>query len=167
MMNDFPVPPFFQGYISLTGDDTIVGLLLENGKEMLDVFENLPESKWLYRYDSGKWSVKELLQHITDTERVMAYRALRFSRNDKTPLPGFEQDDYVNALKIDHLDRPAMIEEWRSVREASITFFRNLDPGLLSREGTASGNKLNVELLGRIIVGHTRHHLKILREKYL
>ena len=81
-MSDFPVPPFYIGYINLAGSGNIEHLLLENRKEILEFFENLPEAKWLYRYDSGKWSVKEVLQHITDTERVMAYRALRFSRND-------------------------------------------------------------------------------------
>jgi hypothetical protein len=166
-MSEYPVPPFYKGYISLTGDGSLVELLQKNRNEILGTFENLPESKWIYRYATGKWSIKELLQHMTDTERIMAYRALCFSRGDKTSLPGFEQDDYVNALKIEHLGREEMLEEWKSVRDASIIFFRNLDPELFLNEGVANGNHLNVELLGKIIVGHTRHHLKIIKEKYL
>ena len=151
----------------MAGEAGLKDLLLENRRETVDLFRNVQGSKWLYRYDTGKWNVKEVLQHITDTERIMAYRALRFSRGDKTELAGFEQDDYVKALKIDHLGENEMMEEWKTVRDASVTLFGNLHTSLLLNEGIANSNRINVEMLGRIIVGHTRHHLKILKEKYL
>ncbi len=166
-MGKLTVPGFYKGYISLIGEEDLNELLLKNRIETLELFENVPDNRWSYRYAAGKWNIRELLQHITDTERIMTYRALRFARKDKTELAGFEQDDYVNALKIGHLHPVDLIEEWKSVREATIIFFKNLDPSLLNCEGVASGNKLNAELLGKIIVGHTRHHLKILKEKYL
>ena len=166
MINNFPVLEFYKGYVDLAGDGDLVPLLEKNRDEMLTLFIEITDQKMGFRYEKGKWSVKEVIQHITDTERIMTYRALRISRGDQTPLPGFEQDDYVNALKIDHLGKKELINEWQSVREASLSFFRNIDPSLLTLEGTANGKKVNVELQGRIIVGHTRHHTKILKERY-
>ncbi len=167
MNKDFPVPEFFKGYLSFVEEEEVYKLLVKDLPVDLDFFHNIPEDKLDYRYAEGKWSVKEVLQHITDTERIMAYRALRFARADHTPLPGFEQDDYVRALKIDDLGKEEIIDEWESVRKASIILFRNFHPSLMAYEGTASDKRLNVELLGRIIIGHTRHHLHILNEKYL
>jgi hypothetical protein len=104
---------------------------------------------------------------MTYTERIMSYRALRISRSDKTPLAGFEQDDYVKALRIDHLAKNDMMAEWIAVRDSSVFLYMNMHPSLLASEGITNNNKVNVELLGKIIVGHTRHHLNIIREKYL
>ena len=167
MKRGFQIPEFFAGYIGLTANEELISLLEKNESETLELYTSIPDDKLNYRYASNKWSIKEVMQHITDTERIMAYRALRLSRGDQTPLPGFEQDDYVNNLKIDHLCKNDIIEEWKTVRTSTILLFRNLDPLLLDYEGIASGNKVNVELVGRIIAGHTRHHLIILRERYL
>ncbi|HLF33781.1 MAG TPA: DinB family protein [Cyclobacteriaceae bacterium] len=166
-MKKFTVPAFYQGYVKLATEENIVEGLENNEKEILDFFVRLAGEKFNYRYAPGKWTVREVLQHVTDNERILSYRALRISRGDKTPLAGYEQDDYVNALKINHLRNEDLIGEWRAVRHASKIQFRNMHPDLYEYEGFANNNNFNVEFLGRVIIGHARHHLEILKERYL
>lgn len=166
-MNMIPVPSFYQGYVSLVSEKNIPEGLENNRKEIFDLYKDLTPEKFNFRYAERKWSVREVLQHITDTERIMAYRALRISRGDQTPLAGFEQEDYVKALKIDHLGIEELLEEWKAVRQASLLLFKNMHPDLYNNVGVAFNFKLSVEIMGQVIIGHTRHHLKILRERYL
>ncbi|MBW8241526.1 DinB family protein [Muricauda oceani] len=159
--------PFYHTYIMALGN---VDLLeeLKNGKtELLSVLEEMPEDRLHYAYAEGKWSLAEALVHMLDTERIFQYRALCIARNDKTPLPGFDQDDYVpfsNAVNRSKMD---LIAEYKAVREATICLFDSFDDGALERIGIASGSKMSVRALGFIISGHQAHHVRVIRERYL
>jgi hypothetical protein len=132
----------------------------------LDIFGSYPESKWEYRYAVGKWNVKELLAHLCDTERIFAIRALRFARNDQTPLPGFTQDSYVKESPVIHRSVADLLEELTFIRKATIKLFENFTHEMLERKGTASGWPISVMALGFIIVGHEKHHQRIFLERY-
>jgi hypothetical protein len=135
--------------------------------EVLSSFRSLDPNQQLYRYAPGKWSVKEILGHITDTERIFAYRALRVARTDQTPLPSFDQDLYVRASEADRCDWGELLEEFKYVRRASALMFRHLPEAAWLRTGTASNAPISVRALAYIIIGHAAHHLDILRERYL
>lgn len=158
---------YYGRYISLVPDGPIVEQLGTQIAETLGVLRALPESRGEHRYEPGKWSIKELVGHLADGERVFSYRALRIGRGDETPLPGFEQDDYVRnggfgARKLGHL-----IDELETVRRATVLLFEGLDEAAMTRRGTASEFPVSVRALAYIIAGHERHHLKVLRERYL
>ena len=121
----------------------------------------------MHRYASGKWSIKEVVGHMCDTERIMAYRALRIARGDQTPLPGFEQDDYVRAAGFDSISMSDLTEEFRLIREATLPLLRGFDEQALERRGTANKVSISVLALAYIIAGHERHHVSILRSRYL
>jgi len=165
---DEEFPPYARMYIGLLPDD---GLLLKHLKDNFiatkELVLSLTEEKLSYRYAENKWTIKEILVHIIDDERIYAYRALCFARNDKTELPGFEQDDYTlysnaNARSIENI-----LEEYEAVRGATITLFNGLPDESLLRMGTANSNKATVRALAYHIAGHELHHLNIIKEKYL
>ncbi|KAA9038231.1 DinB family protein [Ginsengibacter hankyongi] len=155
-------------YISLLPDD---GLLLKHLKENFDKTKefifSLPEEKLTYRYAKDKWNIKEILVHIIDDERIYAYRALCFARNDKTELPGFEQDDYATFSNANNRSIENILNEYESVRNATITLFESFDKTALLREGVANKNKVTVRALGYHLAGHELHHINIIKEKYL
>ena len=126
-----------------------------------------PESDGDFRYAPGKWSLKDVLGHINDTERIMSYRALRIARADQTPMEGFEQDDYVRNAPFAQLSLSDLIEDYIAVRRATISLFRNLDEAAWTRRGVASKNEVTVRALAYVIAGHELHHRKIIEEKYL
>ena len=158
--------PYYDRYISLVSTDDIVGVMERQAPETMALFQS-NSSRAEFRYAPGKWSVKEMLGHINDTERVMAYRAMRVARGDKTPLSGFEQDDYIRDGNFGKRTLPDLIEEFLAVRQASISLFRHVDSETGSRLGVANGGAISVRALGYIIVGHELHHRNVLREKYL
>ena len=123
--------------------------------------------QWDLRYEPGKWSLKEVFIHIMDTERIFAYRALRFARHDQTPLPGFEQDDYIPYLEVSNRSGHSIIEEYESTRRATLSMFKNFSADMMLYNGTASGNSLTPLAIGFIIAGHEIHHLDIVKERYL
>jgi hypothetical protein len=129
-------------------------------------FRVVPETRGAHRYGPGKWSVKEVVLHLSDTERIMAYRALRVARGDRTPLPGFDETQYTPQSGADAQPLAALVTEWSEVRQATITLFRHLPPEAWSRRGTASGQPVSVRALAWIIAGHERHHLATLEERY-
>ncbi|MCB0655699.1 MAG: DinB family protein [Saprospiraceae bacterium] len=158
---------YFQRYIDLVPEDQIIGALIHGKHEIQELFHEIPDDRWDYRYAPEKWTLKESLIHLLDTERIMAYRALRIGRHDATPLPGFEQDDYipyVHALKRTPL---SIREEWEAVRDASIHIFMYFDPEDLVFIGNASNHAMSTRALGYILAGHARHHVKVIRTKYL
>ncbi len=161
-------PPYAAMYITLVPDD---GLLLQhfrkNFKTMKDLILSLPEEKLLYRYAEGKWTIKEILVHIIDDERIYAYRALRFARSDQTPLPGFEQDDYALHSGANERTISNILEEYEAVRSATITLFNSMDEKMLARTGVANENKSSVRALAFHLAGHELHHLNIIKERYL
>ncbi len=158
---------YYKGYIDLLGDISLLPALENGKKKFKDLIAVIPDSKLNYAYATEKWTVAEVLVHIIDTERIFQYRALRFSRLDATPLPGFEQDDYVLESYANQRTKEDILREFLIVREASINFFSLLSNDVLKRTGTASGLPWSVAALGLVISGHQRHHFNIIKERYL
>ena len=159
--------PFYQTYIMALGDVELIEELKNGRKVLLSLFEEIPEEKLNYAYAEGKWSLAEALVHIIDTERIFQYRALCIARNDKTPLPGFDQDNYVPFSNAANRSKVDLIEEYTAVRNATIALFNSFDDEAINRIGLASGSKMSVRALGFIISGHQAHHVRVLKERYL
>lgn len=161
-------PAYAGMYMDLLPDDGLVlKHLQENFRLTKEFILSLPEEKLLYSYAPGKWTIKEILVHIIDDERIYAYRALRFARNDKTKLPGFEQDDFARCSNANERELENIFEEYEAVRNSTITLFNGLDDSVLTNEGIADNNKATVRALAYHIAGHELHHLNIIKEKYL
>ena len=158
--------PYFETYISKVPDGDILDTLEEQTSETLDMLEAIPEDRQLFSYAPGKWTIKEVVGHIIDTERIFSYRLLRIARNDQTPLPGFEQDDFVAAADSNSRDWEDLLEEYESVRMSTLSLVRQIKPEWWSRMGNASGRNLTARAAAFIIAGHELHHLKILHEQY-
>jgi len=158
---------YYKKYIDLVSAQDLTDAMEYGSTQTIKLVNNIPPSKYDYSYADGKWTVKESLLHIIDTERIFAYRALRFARGDKTNLPGFDQDAYVPMAKGHQRSFSAIIKEYKSVRQASITLYKSFDDEMLSSIGTASDNPFSVRALGYIITGHEIHHRNILNERYL
>ena len=159
--------PYYHTYIGKVPEGTLLDLLAQSYNEFLAITQNIDASKEDYRYAEGKWSIKEVLQHLIDTERVMQYRALRVARNDTTPMAGFDQDDFAAVAIVSHRSIPDLMAEFNIVRQSSITLFQSLQASNLLHIGTASGHPVSTRALGYIILGHQLHHQKILVERYL
>lgn len=157
---------YFRSYIDLVKTEHIVNILKNNRYDIVAYFSEKSPEQWLLSYAPGKWNLKEILLHIIDTERVMAYRALAISRGDETALPGFDQDDYAAVGETDHRTGASLIAEYRAVRAATVALFEYMNPAAFDRMGTASGHPASPLALAYIIAGHELHHLNILREKY-
>lgn len=160
-------PPYTEGYISRVPDGDIVATLGKQLEDTLALINSIPEARGEWRYAEGKWSVKELIGHVIDGERIFAYRALRFARGDQTPLSGFEQDDYVRGAAFDKLSLGDLAQEYEYVRRATMSLFKNLDEEAWGRRGSANQNAVSVRALAFMIAGHERHHVEILRTRYL
>ncbi|MDQ2658208.1 MAG: DinB family protein [Bacteroidota bacterium] len=161
------VPAFYKGYVELVQDMDLLDALRHAAKLVQQTVPYIAEDQGEYRYAEGKWSVKEVLNHIMDAERVFAYRALRFARKDETPLHPFEENDYAPEANAHARSIQQHAREMKRLRETTIDLYLSFSPEMLEREGTASGKKLSVKNLGYIIAGHEIHHLNILRERYL
>lgn len=165
-----PVPgeyaPYYERYISLVPGADIVATLDAQRRAMMLLLSSKTDAETEFRYAPEKWSAKEVLGHVCDTERVFAYRALRIARADRTPLEGFEQDDYVRNGPFHHCPIAELIEDYIAVRRATITLLRNLDPEAWLRRGIANKNEVTVRALAYTIAGHELHHRRILEEKY-
>jgi hypothetical protein len=159
--------PYYGKYISLVADKDILTLLSRQLDETLALLGSINESQAGYRYAPDKWSIKELVGHLIDTERIFAYRALRFARNDKTPLQGFEQDDYIRGASFDDCALNDLASEFEHVRRSSLSLFNHLSEEAWKRRGTASDSEVSVRALAYIIAGHELHHMEILRSRYL
>jgi hypothetical protein len=159
--------PYYEKYISLIPGNDILATLEDQRRQTLLLLSGRTDADGDLRYAPGKWSVKEVLGHLNDTERIFAYRALRISRGDQTPLAGFEQDDYVRNGPFARRPLEDLIEDYIAVRRATISLFRNLDEAAWTRRGVASENEVTVRALAYMIAGHELHHRKILEEKYL
>lgn len=161
------VPAFYLGYVEYVKDMDLLDALRHAAKVAQQTVPYIPEEKGEFRYAEGKWSVKEVLNHMMDAERVFAYRALRFSRNDRTPLQPFDENEYAPEANAHGRNIQQLNREMKRLRETTIDLFTSFSPEMIEREGTASGKTLSVKNLGYIIAGHDLHHLKILRERYL
>jgi len=162
--------PYYDRYISLVpGNDVLAALtaLEDQRRQMLLLLSGRTEADGDLRYAPEKWSLKEVLGHINDTERIMSYRALRISRGDATPIEGFEQDNYVRNGPFGRVPLADLIEDYIAVRRATVSLFRNLDEAAWTRRGIASKNEVTVRALAYIIAGHELHHRRMIEEKYL
>lgn len=158
--------PYYGRYISLvTGSDILATLDAQRRQTML-LLSGRDESDGNFRYAPDKWSAKEVLGHVCDTERIFAYRALRISRGDRTPIEGFEQDDYIRHAPFAKRPLAELIDDYIAVRRATLTLLRNLDEQAWLRRGIASNNEVSVRALAYMIAGHELHHRRILEEKY-
>jgi hypothetical protein len=158
---------YYGRYIGLVPEGDIVATLETQMKTFVAFLRMIADAKGDFRYGPDKWSIKEMLGHIIDGERIFAYRALRFARADKNPLPGFEQDDYVRVAGHGRCRMADLIEEFELVRKADILMFKQLDEAAWQRQGIASGNPISVRALAYTLAGHVEHHWKVLKEKYL
>lgn len=158
---------YYGTYIGKAGDLSLLEGLNESFKSTVSFFNNLPEDKMEYAYEEGKWTVKEVMQHIIDTERVFAYRALRFSRNDKTELPGYDQDAYTPSSEANRRTKASLIEEYTNVRKSTINLFGSFTNDMLLQSGKASGGNMSVRAIGFINIGHEKHHCQVISERYL
>jgi hypothetical protein len=158
---------FYETYVSLVNSDDIVATLKAQAAETAAELSRLPESKGDFRYEPGKWTVKQLLGHINDSERIFAYRALRIARNDPKPMEGFEQNDYVDNGGFEKRSLRGLIEEFGAIRRSTVVLLADLDPDAWHRRGVANQNEITVRSLAWIIAGHELHHRSILRAKYL
>lgn len=160
-------PLFFHNYIQqVTGDD-LIAAFKKDTSAFTDFIQSIPAAKLDYRYAPGKWSIRELLQHIIDAERIFAYRALRFARKDKTPLQGFDENRYAETSKADKRNWEELVDEFKTVRKSSEYLFGSLDEEQLQATGTSGGNSISVLALGYIVIGHSLHHKKVIEERYL
>ncbi|KOP36993.1 DinB family protein [Flavobacterium sp. WLB] len=157
----------FGTYIREAGDGKLIEELEISLHDFIRFVQNIPMDKFDYRYAEGKWTIKDIIQHIIDTERIFAYRALRFSRNDKTPLPSFEEDDYANNTESNKRSIQDLLTELSALRHSTLLFYKSLSEEQLKRLGTASGNQISVRALGFVIIGHQKHHQKVFEERYL
>ncbi len=158
--------PAHAPYVDLVPEDDILGVIEQQSSETQRVFSALDESKAAYRYAEGKWSVKQVLGHIIDGERIIGYRLLAVARGEKQPLPGFDENLYVENAHFDAWKLGDLAEHYALVRRATIVLLRNLPEDAWSRRGIANTAEVSVLGLAYVIVGHERHHLKVLRERY-
>lgn len=159
--------PYYLPYIQLAANQDIVLGLKENVISVVDFYQNIPSEKLDHAYAEGKWTPKDILLHIIDTERVFVYRAMRIARQDKTEMVGFEQDDYVDAGKANNRTINSLIEEYKAVRNATIVLFDSFSDEELKSIGKANGSPVSVRAIGYIITGHENHHNNVIRERYL
>ncbi len=157
---------YYYRYISLVPEQDVLVSLDQQLADTMILLRGLSEQHGTFRYEPGKWSVKDVLGHVIDTERIMSYRALRVARNDRTPIEGFEQDDYVKFGGFDHRSVANLGREYEQVRRATISLFRNFEPEAWLRRGIANKVEIRVRALAYIIAGHELHHRRLLKERY-
>jgi len=159
---------FYSGYVQrATARENILGTLQKQIDEIRSALGSLTDKQALFRDAPKEWSIKEVMGHLNDVERVFSYRLLRVSRNDQTPLPGFEQDDYVREAGYDNCSLNNLVDEFEYLRRANMVMIQNLPDAYADRRGTASGFPVSVRALIYMLVGHVEHHMASLHEKYL
>jgi len=158
--------PYYDRYISLVKGDNILDILDDERRKFVLLLSGRSEEEGNFRYAPDKWTVKELLGHINDGERIFSYRALRIARGDQTPIEGFEQDDYVRNADFNARTLEEMVEDYIAVRRATVSLFRNLSPEAWTRRGIANNNEVTVRAIAYTIAGHDLHHRSILEERY-
>lgn len=157
----------FHGYINRITSDDVVGVLEKQLEETVIFLNGISEEQSLHRYEAGKWSMRQLLNHLNDSERIFVFRALWFARGFPNPLPGFDQDTGVAGASADEVPWRVQVDEFRAIRQATLTFFHNLADDAWLRSGIANDSSATVRAIAYIIAGHVDHHIAILRERYL
>lgn len=164
-MTDFQ--KYIQRYLDLIPGENWLVELKNAGTVLVAIYQKFSEHESQFAYAAGKWTFKELLQHLIDAERIFMYRALRFSRNDQTELAGWDEELYAKEYHLENVPLQDLLEEFHYLRNSNLLFFKNLEDSVLSRTGPANGNIISVETLGKLITGHQIHHLNIINERYL
>jgi DinB superfamily len=159
--------PYYESYISLVPGKPIVAVLEEQLAEVREWVETVPEERETYRYAPGKWSLREAMGHVVDSERIFAYRACAIARGETQPLPGYEQDDYVAESAADHRRLSDLLEELEWQRRGNVLLFRGLTEAAWRRMGLANNDPVSVRALAYIMAGHVTHHLRVFRERYV
>jgi DinB superfamily len=159
--------PYYEKYISLVPGDNIVTTLSSQIEDTLALLRVLSESQGELRYAPGKWSIKEVIGHLIDAERIFTYRALRMARSDQTPLPGFDENSYVENGNFGERRVVELADEFQAVRKSSVYIFRHLGEDAWARRGVASDNEMSVRAIAHILAGHELHHLGLIRARYL
>jgi uncharacterized protein (TIGR03083 family) len=154
-------------YIAAAVEGDVLTLLQGQMGEVAALFAGLSETQGAFRYAPGKWSLKDLLQHLSDAERIFAYRCLRIGRGDATPMPGFEEDAYAAAAQADARSMADLLADWRAVRSASLSLFRSLPDEAWGNQGTTNNRPITARCIRYIALGHAAHHLAVIRERYL
>lgn len=159
--------PYYQKYVDLVPEHEVIAALEKQPDELGRLVAGVPEDRGTFAYADGKWTIKEVLSHLIDGERMFAYRVFRIARGDKTPIEGFEQDGYIENSHANRRSFAELLGEFTRLREANVTFFKNLEDGDWVRTGTANEKEISVRALAWIMAGHIRHHIGILGSRYL
>ena len=160
-------PSYYSRYIKLIEEDDVLTVLDRQKNEMNRLLNSIGEEAAGFRYAADKWSIKEVIGHLMDVERVFSYRALRFARKDQTPLQGFDQDEYIKVANFDSRTLIGLSDEYRTLRECTYSLFEGFDDLILNSRGIASGQTFTVRAVAFILAGHELHHISVLKNKYL
>lgn len=159
--------PFYAGYVAQVPESDVLAVLEAQLEELPRAAAAIDAARETYRYAPGKWSVRQLFGHLADTERILGYRMLCIARREQAALPGFDENQYVEHADFERIPLPALVEEWTLLRRANLALARRFDDATLRQLGNANGTPVSVRALLRILAGHPRHHLRVLRERYL
>lgn len=167
LLNLESVPPFYKTYVKQIEEEDILQALRISGHRTQELVHSIHPDKADFKYAEGKWTIREVLCHLIDAERIFAYRALRFARNDKSPLAGWDENEYAPHANATSRSIKKLADELSRLRASSVDLFESFTPEMLTRKGVANNNEMSVAVLGFVISGHETHHCKILKERYL
>lgn len=159
-------PAYYNYYMELSEGELVESLKKAHDTTQI-ILTSISEQQAMYRYAPGKWTIKEIVQHLIDSERIYAYRALRFARQDQTELSGFEQDDYAAVADANRRSMADLAHEFAMVRNATVALFESFTSEMLEKEGVANKSRVTVSSIGRVCVGHEIHHMDVIKSKYL
>jgi hypothetical protein len=159
--------PYQEAYLNTVQGNNVMKVLEEQLKTVPEFLKSIPEDKGKYSYSEGKWTINEVIEHITDTERIFAYRALCIARGERKVLPGFDQDAYVKGANSDNKKLFDLIEDYRKVRESNLSLFKSFSEDVINKRGNINDYQITVNAILYIIAGHANHHLYVLKERYL
>lgn len=160
-------PPYYKIYIDLAPDSKILEFLVKQTKELVNIYKGLTKEKLLFRYENDKWSLKQILGHLIDFEIIFGYRALTYARKDKSDLPMYDHNNYVSSGLFDNIESSLLINQYESIRNTNLLLFKTLTEDAWLEEGVTGGKKFSTRTTPYISAGHTQHHLKVIKEKYL
>ncbi len=165
--NEAELTTYYKSYINLVEENELIEALENQRQITIDLFSSIQLEKENYKYGIGKWTIKELMQHIIDSERIFNYRALRFSRKDHTELTGYDDNDFIKNSNCKNRTLANLIQEFKIVRQSTIYLFQSMNTDSIDFKGKANGNEITSRIIGWMIAGHSTHHCQILKERYL